>query len=99
MGLKLKKNLEMSKKVDMKNVVLCETTNRAVSDHATRLLVRNSIPFSTAWKRIPILKRSYYQGASKVCVISINRNEYGKARRTIENLDRRDRDRLLLNVI
>lgn len=83
----------------MKNVVLCETTNRFVSDRTTMLLIRDAIPFSTAWKRVPLFKRSYYNGASKVCVITTNRNMYSRARRAIDRLDRRDKERILLNVI
>ena len=40
-----------------------------------------------------------YRGASEICVFSINRNLYCKARRSIEQLGRTDRERLLLNVI
>lgn len=95
----MKKSPEISKKVDMKSVVLCQTTNRVVSDRTTTLLIRDAIPFSTAWKRIPFFRRSNYNGATEICVISINRNEYGRARRTIDRLERRDKERLLLNVI
>ena len=45
---------------------------------------------------------SFYQkleGADQICVFSINRNLYGRARRSISQLDRMDRNRLLLNVI
>ncbi|MCR5145164.1 MAG: hypothetical protein K6B67_07690 [Lachnospiraceae bacterium] len=89
---------KLDKHVD-KDVVLCRTTNRIVSRHTTKLLLEESIPFTMNWKRIPFYKRDEYNGASEVCVISINRNLYVKARRSIKGLNYQDRDRLLLNVI
>ena len=44
-------------------------------------------------------KREEYRGADQICVFSINRNLYGGGRRSISQLDRMDRNRLLLNVI
>ncbi len=82
-----------------KDVVLCQTTNHRVSNHMTQLLLQDSIPFTRNWKRIPFYKRDAYQGADQICIISINRNEYGKARRSLDKLDRRWRERLMLNVI
>ncbi len=82
-----------------KDVVLCETTNSAVSKHTTKMLLDESIPFSTSFYRIPFFKRGKYDGATKMYTISINRNLYGVARRCIAGLERRDRERLFLNVI
>lgn len=82
-----------------KDVVLCETTNHRVSNRTIAVLLQDSIAFTKNWKRVPFYKREAYQGASEVCVISINRNEYVQARRSIQKLERNYRDRLLLNVI
>ena len=89
---------KLDKHVD-KDVVLCSTTNRRVSNHTTDILLHDAIPFTKNWKRIPFYKREEYRGADQICVFSINRNLYGRARRSISQLDRMDRNRLLLNVI
>ena len=94
----MKKAPRLDKHVD-KDVILCSTTNNRVSNHATEILIRDAIPFTKNWKRIPFYKREAYRGAAEVCVFSINQNLYGKARRSIEQLGRTDRDRILLNVI
>lgn len=94
----MKRAPKLDKHVD-KDVVLCTTTNHSVSKHATQILIDQEIPFTKNWKRIPFYKREEYRGASEICVFSINRNLYGKARRTISQLGRMDRERLLLNVI
>lgn len=96
--VRMNRTPKFDKHVD-KDVVLCRTTNRIVSRHTTKLLLEESIPFTMNWKRIPFYKRDEYNGASEVCVISINRNLYVKARRSIKGLNYQDRDRLLLNVI
>lgn len=82
-----------------KDVVLCSTTNWRVSNHTTRILLEDEIPFTKNWKRVPFYRRQEYRGATEICVFSINRNLYGKARRSIQQLERLDRERLLLNVI
>lgn len=94
----MKRAPKLDKHVD-KDVVLCSTTNRRVSNHTTRILLEDEIPFTKNWKRVPFYRRQAYRGASEICVFSINRNLYGKARRSIQQLERMDRDRLLLNVI
>lgn len=67
--------------------------------HTTDILLQDAIPFTKNRKRIPFYKREEYRGADQICVFSINRNLYGRARRSISQLDRMDRNRLLLNVI
>lgn len=82
-----------------KDVVLCETTNRVVSNRTTDLLLQSSVPFSKTWKRVPFFRRKDYKGATKICVISTNRTQYGRARRVLNNLEDRDFNRLMLNYI
>jgi hypothetical protein len=93
-----KKAPKLDKHVD-KDVVLCSTTNQRVSRHTAQILLEDAIPFTRNWRRVPFYKREEYQGATEVCVFSINRNLYGRARRSISQLNRIDRDRILLNVI
>ena len=88
----------MDKNVN-RNIVLCQTTSYHAGSATTKKLMEDSIPFTKSFKRIPFFKRDRYRGASEICVISINRNEYSKARRSIDRLDTRVRNRLVLNVI
>lgn len=94
----MKKAPKFDKHVD-KDVILCSTTNYTVSNHTTQKLIDDAIPFTKNWKRVPFYKREQYRGASEICIFSINRNLYGRARRSIEQMGRNDRERLLLNVI
>lgn len=92
------KKMKLGKKID-KDVVLCRTTNRRVSNRTTDLLVQDAIPFTRNWKHVPFFRREQYRGASEICVIRINRNTYSKARKTLDRMEQRDRSRLLVNVI
>ncbi len=94
----MKRAPKLDKHVD-KDVVLCSTTNHRVSNHTTQILINDAIPFTKNWKRVPFYKREAYRGASEVCIFSINRNLYCKARHSIEQLAHADKERLLLNVI
>lgn len=90
---------KMDSHVFDKDVLLCESTSRRAADHAKQILLEEEIPFSGSWRSIPFFQRSRYSGASEICRIVINRNEYAKARRAISRLDDRFYSRLLLNVI
>lgn len=94
----MRKKMKLGKKID-KDVVLCRTTNRRVSNRTTALLLQDSIPFTKNWKRVPFFMREQYRGASEVCVIRINRNTYSRARKTLDGMEQRDKARLYLNVI
>ena len=94
----MKKRYKIDKSVN-RSVVLCETTNFHVQNLTARKLTEDSISFTKSWKKIPFFKRNAYQGADKICIISINRNEYSRARRSLDGLELRIRQRLLLNVI
>lgn len=94
----MSKKPKMSKNVG-KDVVLCKTTNRIVSNRTSDLLLEQSVAFTKSWKRVPFFRRGSYNGADKVCVISINRTQYSRARRILYLLEDRDYNRLFLNVI
>ena len=94
----MRKKPKLSKNVN-RDVVLCETTNRIVSNRTSDLLLEEAVPFSKTQKRVPFFKRHFYNGASMVYVISISRTQYGRARRVLSGLEDRDYNRLLLNVI
>jgi hypothetical protein len=94
----MKRKPKLSKNV-CRDVVLCETTNRIVSNRTSDLLLEQSVSFSKTWNRVPFFFRNRYHGASKVCTISISRTQYSKARRVLDLLEERDLNRLYLNVI
>ena len=92
-----RKSPTISKNVN-KDVVLLRTYNRSVSRIACQRLLQDAIPFSQSSKRIPFFLRQTYQ-ADEICEISINRNLYSKARKSIDKLDYKSQKRLLLNYL
>ncbi|MBQ7147226.1 MAG: hypothetical protein IJR96_00595 [Pseudobutyrivibrio sp.] len=94
----MKRKPKISKNIG-KDVVLCEITNRFVSNRTTELLLEQSVPFSKKWHRVPLYRRRSYNGASKVCVISINRNQYSHARKVLTQLEEYDYNRLFWSAI
>lgn len=93
-----KRKMKIDKSVN-RDVVLCETTNHKASKCTADALMHDSIPFTRVWKRVPFFKREDYKGASEVCVIKINRNEYSRARASLDRIDAIYKSRLLLNII
>jgi hypothetical protein len=94
----MKKKLSLDKNIN-RNVVLCRTTSVHAGKATTKKLMEDSISFTKSYQRIPFFLRERFRGASEICIISINRNEYGRARRSIDCLDFSVRRRLRLNVI
>ena len=94
----MNKKPKLSKNIG-NDVVLCKTTNRIVSNRTSDLLLEQSVAFTKSWRRVPFFRRRIYNGASKVCIISINRTQYSRARRILDLLEERDYNRLKLNVI
>ena len=80
-----------------KDVELCRTTNERISKQAAQLLIENQIPFTRGWIKVPFFLREKYRGAHQIYVIRTNRNRYGQARRTIDQLDTSFRRRLILS--
>lgn len=80
-----------------KDVELCRTTNERISNQAAQLLIENQIPFTRGWIKVPFFLREKYRGAHQIYVIRTNRNRYGQARRTIDQLDTSFRRRLILS--
>ena len=84
------------KKLD-KDMELCRTTNERISNHAAQLLIENQIPFTRNWIKIPFFLREKYRGAEQMFIIRTNRNRYGQARRTIDQLEAPFKRRLILS--
>lgn len=85
-----------TKNID-KDVELCRTTNERISNQAAQLLIENHIPFTKNWIKIPFFLRDRFHGAQQIYIISTNRNRYGQARRTIDQLDPMFKRRLVLS--
>lgn len=90
------KVLGNTKKID-KDIELCRTTNERISNQAAQLLIENQIPFTRNWIKIPFFLRERYRGASQIYIISTNRNRYGQARRTIDQMEAPFRRRLVVS--
>jgi hypothetical protein len=95
----MKRKLKFDKNVGKKSIVLCETTNSRAVKLTSKLFIDHSISFSKAYRHIPIFRRDKYRGASEVCIISINRNEYHRARAAIRELPENYLSRLVVNAI
>lgn len=80
-----------------KDVELCRTTNERISNQAAQLLMENRIPFTRNWIKIPFFLRERYRGASQIYIIRTNRNRYGQARRTIDQMDELLKRRLVMS--
>lgn len=80
-----------------KDVELFRTTNERISNQAARLLIQNQIPFTRGWIRVPFFQREKYRGASRIYTIRINRNRYGQARRTIDQMDELFKQRMVFS--
>jgi hypothetical protein len=94
----MKRKIKMGKDINQ-DVVLCRTTSTHAGNVTTKKLMEDSISFNKYWKRIPFFLRDRFRGASEICIISINRNEYAAARRSIDCLEYKVRRRLKLNVL
>ena len=81
------------------SVELCRAVNEHVSRRTKDALMADGISFQEEWRYVPIWKRGSHNGASKVCIFFINRNEYSRARKSIDCLDKIYKTRLVLNYI
>lgn len=86
----------LDKNID-KDIELCRTTNERVSEHTVSLLMENHIPFTKNWKKVPFFLRERYRGAEQIFIIRTNKNRYGQARRTIDQLDSMYKRRLVVS--
>ena len=94
----MKKNVSLGNGIDIdKDVELCRTTNERISNQAAQLLIENQIPFTKNFIHIPFFLRERFLGAHQICIISTNRNRYGQARRTIDQMDPAFRRRLVVS--
>ena len=81
------------------DVVLCTTGNRRVDMDVTGALLRHEISFTKSEKRLSLIQRIRRKVPENLFVISVNRNEYFKARRAISTLSPDLQKRLCVNAI
>lgn len=92
------KNLSY-KTAQASTIELCRSVNPVATKHLKECLINSCVSFVESWQKIPVWKRDYYSGYSKIYVVKINRHEYHKARVSLENLDPLYKDRILLNIL
>ncbi|MCR4781446.1 MAG: hypothetical protein K5851_01670 [Lachnospiraceae bacterium] len=90
------RKLSFDKNID-KNIVLCQAYNRMVASQVTRRLANSSLSYRIDWVGIPFFLRNKCRGASQVCVFSVNRCDYTKAKMIINELEDRYLRRLSVN--
>lgn len=94
----MKRKLKTGRNID-RDVVLCKTYNFHAGRSLCRCLIEASIPFKKEIRHIPFFMRESHNGNDEICIISINRNQYHNARKTLDGLDRKYKDRLLINPL
>lgn len=96
--------IELGDTIDMKlgkykgnDIELCRTTSSRVGEEAAQMLMKDRIPFTRNLKKIPFFQRERYQGARRIWVITTNPGAYGRARRSLDHLDRTYRECLVVS--
>ena len=79
------------------DVVLCTTGNKRADRDVTGALLRHEISFTKSEKKPSLIQRIKRRAPENIFVISVNRNEYFKARRAISTLSPDLRKRLSLS--
>lgn len=94
----MKRNLSYEKNMDY-DVILCKTYNELAGKNTCRYLMEHSISYSLSWLYVPFFLRNWSKGHKEVCVISVNRNDFFQARRSLRDLEERYRKRLIVNRV
>lgn len=81
------------------DVVLCTTKNKYADRDVTVALMRHSISFTKSEKKRSLVQRFRKKTPENLFVISVNRNEYFKARQAIATLSPSLLQRLCVNAI
>lgn len=68
------------------DVVLCTTQNKFADRDVTGALLRHSISFTRSEKRRSLIQKIRGGAPKNIFVISVNRNEYYKAKRALSTL-------------
>lgn len=89
-------NYSFDKAVD-KNIVLCQAYNHIAATQVTKALIDSSLSYRKNWVGIPFFLRNRCRGASQVCVFTVSRCDYSRAKSLIYDLEERYLRRLSVN--
>ncbi|MCQ2535919.1 MAG: hypothetical protein MJ110_03005 [Lachnospiraceae bacterium] len=81
------------------SIELCRIFNPVATKHLKDCLINSCVSFVESYQRIPFWKRESSFGYSKVCVVTINRHEYKKARTSLADLDPYYKEKIFLNIL
>lgn len=84
-----KKRYSFDKNID-KSVVLCQSYIRAMEYKITNALSENNIPFRKDRVQIPFFLRKKFRGANEICIFSVNRTDFSKAKFILPNMTVRE---------
>ncbi len=90
------RKLSFDKNID-KNVVLCQAYTSIAASVVNRTLSKSRLSYRIDWVGVPFFLRNKCRGASKVCVFTVNRCDYTKAKLIINDLEDRYLRRLAVN--
>lgn len=69
------------------DIELFSTTDFKAKDKVVSILVRHRVSYLERWEKVPLLKRREYGGAKELCVIYVNGNQYGKAKKILDEFN------------
>ena len=73
--------------MDSNDIELFSTTDFEAKSKVVSALVRHRVSYLERWEKIPLLRRREFGGAKELCVIYVNGNQYGKARKILEEFE------------
>ena len=73
--------------MDNNDIELFSTTDFKAKDQIVSILVRHRVSYLERWEKVPLLKRREYGGAKELCVIYVNGNQYGKAKKLLDDFN------------
>ncbi|MBQ9606430.1 MAG: hypothetical protein IJV16_04565 [Lachnospiraceae bacterium] len=78
--------------MDNNDIELFSTTDFKAKDKVVSILVRHRVSYLERWEKVPLLKRREYGGAKELCVIYVNGNQYGKAKKILDEFNESYKD-------
>ncbi|MBQ9444855.1 MAG: hypothetical protein IJU43_11230 [Lachnospiraceae bacterium] len=73
--------------MDSNDIELFSTTDLKAKDKVVSMLVRHRVSYLERWEKVSIFRRREYGGAKELCVIYVNGNQYGKAKKILEEFN------------
>ncbi|MCR5774361.1 MAG: hypothetical protein K6G42_04690 [Lachnospiraceae bacterium] len=73
--------------MDNNDIELFSTTDLRAKDKVVSTLVKHRVSYLERWEKVPLLRRREYGGAKELCVIYVNGNQYGKAKKILDEFN------------